>query len=105
MCLYAKFLDDISMEILTSIFVGSSAIHLLMILGELSLPHASAHGRMAVEEILSGKFRGFFWLSIVLASVGLLAPWGGGVGLVCGLMGLALYEHVYVQAGQVVPLA
>jgi hypothetical protein len=60
---------------------------------------------MAVEEILSGKFRGFFWLSIVLASVGLLAPWLGGIALVCGLMGLALYEHAYVQAGQVVPLA
>ena len=104
-CLYAEFLDDVSMEILTPVFVGSSAIHLLMILGELSLPHASAHGRMAVEEILRGKFRGFFWLSIVLASVGLLAPWLGGIALVCGLMGLALYEHAYVQAGQVVPLA
>ena len=42
---------------------------------------------------------------MVLASVGLLAPWVGGIALVCGLMGLALYEHVYVQAGQVVPLA
>ncbi len=99
------FFGNESVEILNATFWSSSAIHLFMIFGELSLPHASAHGRMAVEEIIRGQFKGYFWLSILLSCLGLLVPWIGELGLVCGLVGLAIYEHVYVQAGQVVPLA
>jgi len=69
------------------------------------LPHASAHGRLAVDEIIRGRLKELFWISMVLSLAGLLAPWLGGVAVICGLLGLAIYEHVYVQAGQIVPLA
>jgi hypothetical protein len=76
-----------------------------MVFGELSLPHGSAHERLAVDEILKGQFKNLFWLSTLLSFLGLLAPAIGVVALIFGLVGLAIYEHVYVQAGQVVPLA
>ncbi|MBH15971.1 MAG: 4Fe-4S ferredoxin [Gemmatimonadetes bacterium] len=105
LALSAILVNDNSKEILISSFLIGSVVHLFMVFGEFSLPHASSHGRMAVDEILKGKLRSHFWLSILLSCIGLLAPWVGGGALICGLMGLAMYEHVYVQAGQVVPLA
>jgi len=54
---------------------------------------------------VAGRFRVMFWAGAVLVAAGLLAPWlGAWVGLPA-LVGLALYEHSYVQAGQSVPLA
>ena len=105
LALVAALVDVESVEILTKSFWIASVVHLFMTFGELTLPHASAHGRLAVDEIIRGRLKEFFWISMVLSLAGLLAPWLGGVAVICGLLGLAIYEHVYVQAGQIVPLA
>jgi hypothetical protein len=53
----------------------------------------------------AGRYRGFFWPGLALVGLGLLAPWLGAWVALPALVGLALHEHAYVQAGQSVPLA
>jgi Fe-S-cluster-containing dehydrogenase component/formate-dependent nitrite reductase membrane component NrfD len=90
-------------------------LHLLMVWGEVTTTHPTAHARLAVWEMTKGRFRVFFWLSIALILLAGVAPWVGLVmsfdvliGLTASalaLVGLLVYEHAYVQAGQAVPLA
>ena len=93
----------------------TSVSHLLMIWGEVSLTHSTAHARVAVWEMVKGRYRGDFWIGIALSSAGgllsLLAVLGVvaaalGVGAApLALIGMMLFENAYVQAGQSVPLA
>jgi Ni/Fe-hydrogenase subunit HybB-like protein len=97
------------------ILAAASLLHLLMIWGEVSLTHATAHARVAIWEMVRGRYRGDFRIGIALSIVGGLLPWiallGGfsvsfGVGAApMALIGMMLYENAYVQAGQSVPLA
>jgi Fe-S-cluster-containing dehydrogenase component/formate-dependent nitrite reductase membrane component NrfD len=97
-----------------AIFVVSSLIHLLMIWGEVSVTHPTAHARLAIYEMVHGRFRRDFWVGIVLSFIGGLVPLAAlnlasdpmvvlGAGL--GLLGMMFFENAYVQAGQSVPLA
>jgi formate-dependent nitrite reductase membrane component NrfD len=93
----------------------SSMIHLLMVWGEVSLTHPTAHARLAIWEMVKGRYKENFWtgtiLSLVggllplLAALGILATSLGVAGAPLALIGLMLFEHAYVQAGQSVPLA
>ena len=93
----------------------TSLLHLLMVWGEVSLVHPTAHATLAAWEMVKGRFRGDFWIGIALSILGgampalaLLAeinPWIGIAGAPMALIGLMLYENAYVQAGQSVPLA
>jgi Fe-S-cluster-containing dehydrogenase component/formate-dependent nitrite reductase membrane component NrfD len=87
------------------ILAAASLLHLLLILGEVTLAHPTAHARLASEEMTRGTFRRFFWTGLVLVLLGIAAPWLGTVAAVAALAGLLAHEHAYVQAGQVVPLA
>ncbi len=93
----------------------SSMIHLLMIWGEVSLTHPTAHARLAIWEMVKGRYKENFWTGTILSLVGGLLPLlaamniiGMSVGVAgapLALIGLMLFEHAYVQAGQSVPLA
>jgi len=93
----------------------SSLLHVLMVWGEVSLTHPTAHARLAIWEMVRGRYRNDFWVGTVLSILGGLLPWlaiTGVVSLTIGaagsslaLIGLLLYENAYVQAGQSVPLA
>ena len=91
------------------LLAGGCLAHLLLVLGEVTLAHPTAHARLATHELVRGRFRRFFWAAAVLVATGLAAPLAGGwVGVAVAplvLAGLAAYEHAYVQAGQAVPLA
>ena len=107
------------------VFAVCGILHLLMILGEVSLVHSTAHARLAIWEMTRGRYRWFFWTGIVMSICGGLLPWlvlfslfpaaagnwsplsiwYGVAGVPPALLGLMLYEHAYVQAGQSVPLA
>ncbi len=93
----------------------SSFIHLLMVWGEVSLTHPTAHSRLAVWEMVKGRYKTEFWMGIILSFFGGLLPllavlnvldlsFGIG-GAPLALIGMMLFEHAYVQAGQSVPLA
>jgi len=93
----------------------SSFIHLLMIWGEVSLTHPTAHAHLAIWEMVKGRYKSDFWTGIILSLLGgllpLLAALGvveasfGAAGAPLALIGMMLFEHAYVQAGQSVPLA
>lgn len=97
------------------IFAVTSLFHILMIWGEVSLTHSTAHARVAIWEMIHGRYRGSFWIGLLLSIGGGVLPALGLFGLVdtslgvggapLALIGLMLYEHAYVQAGQSVPLA
>jgi formate-dependent nitrite reductase membrane component NrfD len=82
------------------------ALHLGFVLGEVTLPHATAHARLAIFEMVRGRYRWVFATSVVAMAVATAAPWlpvpwAAGT----ALLGLLAFEHAYVQAGQSVPLA
>ena len=93
----------------------TSLIHLLMVWGEVSLTHPTSHARLAIWEMVKGRYRYPFWISIVLSLFGGLLPilamldgWNEALlvsSSVFALAGMMLFEHAYVQAGQSVPLA
>ena len=93
----------------------SSLIHLLMVWGEVSLTHPTAHARLAIWEMVQGRYKNDFWIGTILSFFGgilpLLAALGilnnsiGVAGAPLALIGLMLFENAYVQAGQSVPLA
>jgi ferredoxin/formate-dependent nitrite reductase membrane component NrfD len=84
---------------------GAAGVHLLLILGETTLTHGTAHARLAVHELVRGRFAGFFWVSTLLILGAVAAPWIGVAACPAALLGLLSYEHAYVRAGQSVPLA
>jgi len=101
--------------VLLWILVITSAIHLLMIWGEVSLTHPTAHARLAIWEMVRGRYKNDFWFGVVLSLLGGLLPFLavmnfismslGVAGAPLALIGLMLFENAYVQAGQSVPLA
>lgn len=93
----------------------TSLIHLLMVWGEVSLTHPTAHARLAIHEMIHGRFRNDFWFGTLLSFLGGLLPFlalldlvsmtVGSAGAPLALVGLMLFESAYVQSGQSVPLA
>jgi len=100
---------------LIGILAVTSLIHLLMIWGEVSVTHPTAHARLAIHEMVHGRYRSDFWFGIGLSLLGTILPALallnivsvsiGGAGAPLALVGLMLFENAYVQAGQSVPLA
>ncbi|HEV2834746.1 MAG TPA: 4Fe-4S dicluster domain-containing protein [Pyrinomonadaceae bacterium] len=101
--------------LLIGILAVTSLLHLLMIWGEVSLTHPTAHAHLAIHEMVRGRFRNDFWFGVALSFLGGLLPWlalfnlismpFGAAGAPMALIGLMLFENAYVQAGQSVPLA
>jgi ferredoxin/formate-dependent nitrite reductase membrane component NrfD len=97
------------------ILAVASLVHLLMIWGEVSLTHPTAHARLAIHEMVHGRFRRDFWIGTILSLLGGVLPWLallgfanlsiGAAGAPLALVGMVLFENAYVQAGQSVPLA
>lgn len=84
---------------------ASSLAHLLMVWGETTLAHPTAHARLAVWEMTRNRYRASFWTGLALSALGAFAPVLGVAAVPLALVGLLLFEHAYVQAGQSVPLA
>ena len=83
-------------------------VHVLLVAGEVSIAHATAHARLALREMMRGRYAWYFRGGVVLQVAGVVAVLGGAPGTLAALLilaGLLGYEHAYVQAGQAVPLA
>jgi hypothetical protein len=93
----------------------SSFIHLFMVWGEVSLTHPTAHSRLAIWEMVKGRYKFEFSLGMAMSILGGLLPLLaaleilsasiGIAGAPLALTGLMLFENAYVQAAQSVPLA
>jgi Fe-S-cluster-containing dehydrogenase component/formate-dependent nitrite reductase membrane component NrfD len=98
--------DDPGLETtLEWLLAGAAVLHLLLLLGELTVTHATAHARLAVQEMTHGRFGGYFWVGTALLALAATAPVIHLPAVVAALLGLTAHEHAYVQAGQSVPLA
>jgi Fe-S-cluster-containing dehydrogenase component/formate-dependent nitrite reductase membrane component NrfD len=81
-------------------------LHLAMVLGEASMGHPTAHAALAARNMTRGAYAPYFWGGIVLAVIAVaVAAFQPQAAAIAGLVGLYLYEHAFVQAGQSVPLA
>jgi len=87
------------------ILAVSSLVHLLMVWGESTLPHVSAHARLAHQEMTSGRYGVYYKAGLIFGAIALAAPTLGPIAALPALLGLLAFEHAYVQAGQSVPLA
>jgi len=113
----SAFIDAVPLVFVASLWILAitSLLHLLMIWGEVSLTHSTAHARVAIWEMTHGRYQVAFWIGLLLSTLGGALPWlvilgygspsYGIAGAPLALVGLMLYEHAYVQAGQSVPLA
>jgi len=84
----------------------SLATHLLLVLGEASMRHPTAHGTLAARAMIRGEYAHFFWIAVPLGVLGFIFAVSTPV-IAAGatLVSLLFYEHAFVQAGQSVPLA
>jgi Fe-S-cluster-containing dehydrogenase component/formate-dependent nitrite reductase membrane component NrfD len=102
----ARLLNEMPVvEPLLTLLVTMSAIHVLLVCCEVTLPHVTAHVKLATREMTRGRFRGYFWTGLTLIGASVLGTWLGIIAAPLALIGLMAHEHAYVQAGQAVPLA
>ncbi|HLJ88651.1 MAG TPA: NrfD/PsrC family molybdoenzyme membrane anchor subunit [Candidatus Angelobacter sp.] len=100
-----------------AILLASLAVSLLMILGEVALPHANEDVRLATRLLVRGKQSGRFWGMVVFAgsllpialctamlSSGVREGWSWAAA-VLALAGLWWFEDLWVKAGQAAPLS
>ncbi len=103
--------DDVAWA--RGVFGWAVAIHALLMGAEVFTPHRSAHVARAVDSVLLGKYASHFWIGAVLVGVAipalvLLAADGSvatSVAAGFALVGLYIWEYVWVFAGQSVPLS
>jgi hypothetical protein len=93
---------------LAPVMAIATAIHLILVAAEVMTPHATAHAKLAVREMVRGRYRVAFATGFVLPLLGVAALFGGAppaASAILILIGLLAYEHAHVGAGQAVPLA
>ncbi len=94
---------------LTRILAAGLALNLLALGAEFNSRHPTEDGETAALLILTGRFRYPFWLGVFVCgnllpvlflTQGLLVP-----AAVLALVGLALFDEIFVRAGQAISLA
>jgi len=102
---FADHRDERTVAVLRGTIAATAAVHLALVAGEITLPHVTAHAKLAVRNLTRGPQRVPFWLGAALVGVSAFAPKLGKWAIPLALAGLAAYEDAYVRAGQSVPLA
>jgi formate-dependent nitrite reductase membrane component NrfD len=94
---------------------GLLANAFIMLVGDLWMPHGTQDAAQAARLILYGEYSRLFWGLVIglghVLPIGLLALIPGiPIGVtclagLCALAGLLVFEHVWLIAGQTVPLS
>jgi len=91
---------------ITAFYGLALVLHVALAMGEATMGHPTAHAALAARNMTRGTYAPYFWggiaLAVIALAVGAFQPTAAAV---AGLVGLYLYEHAFVQAGQSVPLA
>jgi Fe-S-cluster-containing dehydrogenase component/formate-dependent nitrite reductase membrane component NrfD len=99
-------------KVATAVLAICLALHLLMLLGEIGIPHATDNAEYASRMITRGPYRTLFWvgavvfgglLPVMLLSFGASNAVLAGLSGLLGLGGLLAFEWCFVMAGQRVP--
>ncbi len=88
-----------------AVLAVAAGLHVILVIGEVTLPHVTAHAHLAASEMTRGRYARFFWPGLAAVAVAIAAPWIGVAAVPFALAGLLAHEHAYVQAGQSVPLS
>ena len=83
----------------------ATALHLLLVGAEVLMPHPTAHARLAVREMVRGRFSPAFLTGVALQALAVIGTPFVPAATLLALAGLLLYELAHVRAGQAVPLA
>lgn len=95
--------------------VGTLVLHLIMVLGEVAMPHTTDNARYGARLMTHGPFARAFWggavgVGGILPLLLLFGVWLGAPGRVLGgfasilaLAGVLIFEWCFVMAGQSVP--
>ena len=102
---FAAWLEPPLVTLLLWTVCAASIVHLAFVVSDVTMAHPTMHAKVAAREMTRGRFARLFWAGVVLVVVAVSAPAVGVAAAVVALVGLALHEHAYVQAGQAVPLA
>jgi Fe-S-cluster-containing dehydrogenase component/formate-dependent nitrite reductase membrane component NrfD len=112
----APALDDGAAKSIALVLTLGLAASLVLILSEINLPHVTAHTRQAIHNLTADGSAVPFWGGVAAVGTGgpLALGWWGATGGpaaivavagVLALAGLAIYETMYIRAGQSVPLS
>jgi Fe-S-cluster-containing dehydrogenase component/formate-dependent nitrite reductase membrane component NrfD len=92
------------------VFIAAVTVDLLLLAGEVWMPHASDTAARAAHEITHGRYRARFWLAAIglghvvpLALAFAPGSWGAGLAGLVAIAGLYAYEYCFVMAPQEVP--
>ncbi len=114
---FATSTNTAALNLLTLTLLGAIIANVSVVLGELTVPHLNSHVSRCVHLIRSGKLSQRFWLGfillgtaapLVLLATSLIAGVSGILGAIAAalaLAGLLLYEDIWINAGQSVPLS
>jgi formate-dependent nitrite reductase membrane component NrfD len=92
--------------------VASVVLHLLMLLGEVAMPHTTDNARYAARLITHGPFSSAFWggavmfggvLPVLILLLAASNRAAAALAAVLALAGLLIFEWCFVMAGQSVP--
>jgi len=92
-------------------------VSLAMQLAEVALPHVNEDVRLAIHEIVAGRFRARYWglaigvglllpvVLIALSLAGATSFWMAPTAALLALAGIWWFEEIWIKAGQAVPLS
>jgi Fe-S-cluster-containing dehydrogenase component/formate-dependent nitrite reductase membrane component NrfD len=90
------------------LLAAAALSHVVLLAGEITIGHPTAHARAAAHDMTAGRYARWFWPGVTLAVLAAAAPWLGpfaAIAALAALIAVLAHEHAYVQAGQSVPLA
>jgi formate-dependent nitrite reductase membrane component NrfD len=107
--------NDTTKVLLHDVLLWALVANLFIILvGELWMPHGTQDAASAARMILGGQYAKPFWVAVVVLGhilpllLLVLIPVSIGFSAVAGLFalaGLLVFEHIWIMAGQTVPLS
>jgi formate-dependent nitrite reductase membrane component NrfD len=96
---------------LAYVLMGALVALAVILVAELGGRHANLDASRAADLITEGRYRSWFWGGVVVAGVlvplalAALGTAGAAAAAVLALAGLAIYEDLWLRAGQAIPLS
>ncbi len=90
-----------------AVLAAAVGAHLLLSLVDAAVPAHNTDGAAAARQLRHGLYARLYWGGLLLTALALIVVLSGGlaVGAALALLGLLVYHHAYVQAGQAVALS
>ncbi len=103
-------IESFVVAVVRPVFITAVALDLLLLAGELLMPHASDSAARAAHEITHGRFRRRFWFAAIglghvipLLLIWGTDPWSPALAGLAAVWNLYHYEYCFVMAPQEVP--